>query len=162
MVHEWPAGPPPATNPVHEESWHAPYSVCIHYYSSSALTSVDGTENKRVLQASPIGGRHRHASLPALGWKTKASHPSKPCRTTSALVARAYATNDQAGSTLHTMTVLQVHQARLLRVLDESGLDSAAFKELCRVTDLALNTTKSGAQAIGRALASLMVLEHHL
>lgn len=45
---------PPATNPVHEESWHASYSVCIHYYSSSALTSVDGTEKKRYSRLLPL------------------------------------------------------------------------------------------------------------
>lgn len=36
------------------QSWHAPYLVCIHYYSSSALTSVDGTEKKGYSRLLPL------------------------------------------------------------------------------------------------------------
>ncbi len=50
----------------------------------------------------------------AIGWKVKASHPSKPCRTTSALAGRSYASAGQAASALHSMAVLQVYQAKLL------------------------------------------------
>lgn len=68
-----------------------------------------------------------HLCLPtALGWKTKAVHPSKQCRAMSALMARAY----QAGSALHMMAVLQMFQAKLFLAMDESSPDPAAFKEL--------------------------------
>lgn len=66
------------------------------------------------------------------------------------------------GSTLHTMVVLQFFQAKLLRSMDESGPDPAAFRELCSTTDLVLCATKTTAQAIGSTMASLVVLERHL
>lgn len=52
--------------------------------------------------------------------------------------------------------------------MDESGPNPAKFKELCSATDLAKRATKATAQAIGRAMASLvplmasLVLECHL
>ncbi len=53
-----------------------------------------------------------------------------------------------------SQTVLQVFQDKLLQV--------RKFKELCSPTDLALRATKATAQAIGRSMASLLVLEYHL
>ncbi len=98
----------------------------------------------------------------AIGWKAKASHPSKPCRTTSALAGRSYASAGQAASALHSMAVLQVYQAKLLSAIDESEPDPATLRELRSATDLALRATKTTAQAIGRSMASLVVLERHL
>ncbi len=98
----------------------------------------------------------------AIGWKAKASHPSKPCRITSALAGRSYASAGQAASALHSMAVLQVYQAKLLSAVDESELDPATLRELRSATDLALRATKTTAQAIGRSMASLVVLERHL
>ncbi len=98
----------------------------------------------------------------AIGWKVKASHPSKPCRTTSALAGRSYASAGQAASALHSMAVLQVYQAKLLSAVDESEPDPATLRELRSATDLALRATKTTAQAIGRSMASLVVLERHL
>ncbi len=97
-----------------------------------------------------------------IGWKAKASHPSKPCRTTSALAGRSYASAGQAASALHSMAVLQVYQAKLLSAIDESEPDPATLRELRSTTDLALRATKTTAQAIGRSMASLVVLERHL
>ncbi|KAI2656961.1 Transposon Ty3-G Gag-Pol polyprotein [Labeo rohita] len=98
----------------------------------------------------------------AIGWKTKASHPSKPCRTTSALAVRAYTSAGQAASALHSMAILQVFQAKLLAQSDKSALDPATLTELRSATDLALRATKATAQAIGRSMASLVVPERHL
>ncbi len=98
----------------------------------------------------------------AIDWKAKASHPSKPCRTTSALAGRSYASAGQAASALHSMAVLQVYQAKLLSAIDESEPDPATLRELRSATDLALRATKITAQAIGRSMASLVVLERHL
>ncbi|KAL0151921.1 hypothetical protein M9458_052773 [Cirrhinus mrigala] len=75
---------------VHEEltrSWRAPYSARLRASSSSALTSVDGAEDKGYEKLPPLDESvAAHLCPPtAIGWKTKASHPSKPCRTTSAL-----------------------------------------------------------------------------
>ncbi len=60
------------------------------------------------------------------------------------------------------MVVLQVYQAKLLSAIDESEPDPATLRELRSATDLALRATKSTAQAIGRSMASLVVLERHL
>lgn len=45
--------------------------------------------------------------------------PSKPLRTTAALVGKAYAAAGQGGECLHTMGILQAYQADLLKELDE-------------------------------------------
>ncbi|KAL0173136.1 hypothetical protein M9458_033447, partial [Cirrhinus mrigala] len=152
---------------VHEEltrSWRAPYSACLRTSSSSALTSVDGAEDKGYEKLPPLDKSvAAHLCPPtAIGWKTKASHPSKPCRTTSALAGRAYTSAGQAASALHSMAILQVFQAKLLAQSDRSALDPATLTELRSATDLALRATKATAQAIGRSMASLVVLERHL
>ncbi|KAL0172543.1 hypothetical protein M9458_032854, partial [Cirrhinus mrigala] len=152
---------------VHEEltrSWRAPYSARLRASSSSALTSVDGAEDKGYEKLPPLDESvATHLCPPtAIGWKTKASHPSKPCRTTSALAGRAYTSAGQAASALHSMAILQVFQAKLLAQSDKSALDPATLTELRSATDLALRATKATAQAIGRSMASLVVLERHL
>ncbi len=45
---------------------------------------------------------------------------------------------------------------------EEASLDSASLRDLRSATDLALCTTKATAQAIGRSMSSLIVLDHHL
>ncbi|KAL0176639.1 hypothetical protein M9458_028969, partial [Cirrhinus mrigala] len=152
---------------VHEEltrSWRAPYSARLRTSSSSALTSVDGAEDKGYEKLPPLDESvAAHLCPPtAIGWKTKASHPSKPCRMTSALAGRAYTSAGQAASALHSMAILQVFQAKLLAQSDRSALDPATLTELRSATDLALRATKATAQAIGRSMASLVVLERHL
>ncbi len=97
----------------------------------------------------------------AIGLKARASHPSKPCRATSALAGRAYSAAGQAASALHSMAVLQVFHAKMLTI-EEAGLDAASLRDLRSVTHLALRATKATAQAIGHSMSSLMVLEHHL
>ncbi len=70
-----------------------------------------------------------HFYLPtAIGWKARASHPSKPCRATSALNGHAYSAAGQAALALHSMAVLQVFQAKML-TSEEAGLDAASLRE---------------------------------
>ncbi len=88
-------------------------------------------------------------------------HLSKPCRATSALAGRAYSAAGQAASALNSMAVLHFFQAKML-ASEEAGLDAASLRDLRSVTDLALRATKTTAQAIGRSMSSLMVLERHL
>ncbi len=45
---------------------------------------------------------------------------------------------------------------------EDAGLDSASLRDLRSATDLALRPTKATAQAIGRSMSSLIVLERHL
>ncbi len=97
----------------------------------------------------------------AIGWKVRASHPSKPCRATSELAGRTYSAAGQAASALHSTAVLQVFQAKML-ANEEAGLDAASLRDLRSATDLALRATKATAQAIGCSMSNLKVLEHHL
>ncbi len=159
--------PSPFFPEIHDKltrSWRSPYSARLRTSVSSALTTVDGTEEKgyeRMPQLDESVAAHLCPPT-AIGWKAKASHPSKPCRTASALAGRSYASAGQAASALHSMAVLQVYQAKLLSAVDESEPDPATLRELRSATDLALRATKTTAQAIGRSMASLVVLERHL
>ncbi len=82
--------PSPFFPEVHDEltrSWRSPYSARLRTSASSALTTVDGAEEKgyeRMPQLDESVAAHLCPPT-AIGWKAKASHPSKPCRTTSAL-----------------------------------------------------------------------------
>ncbi|KAL0149575.1 hypothetical protein M9458_055102 [Cirrhinus mrigala] len=82
--------------------------------------------------------------------------PSKPLRTTSALVGKEYTAAGQAGACLHTMSVLQAYQADLVKEIDEG--EKVDLAELRRTADLALRDTKENARAVGRS----MVVERHL
>ncbi len=81
--------PSPFFPEVHDEltrSWRSPYSTRLRTSASSALTTVDGAEEKgyeRMPQLDESVAAHLCPPT-AIGWKAKASHPSKPCRTTPA------------------------------------------------------------------------------
>ncbi|XP_016084695.1 ankyrin-1a [Sinocyclocheilus grahami] len=53
-------------------------------------------------------------------------------------------------------------KAKLLHTMDKSSQSSDVFRELRTATDLALCANKATAQAIGMAMANLVVLERHL
>ncbi len=141
------------------KSWGAPYSSRIRPSSSVALTSVDGTEDKGDEHLPHLDESVATYLCPpiAIGWKARASHPSKPCRATSALAGCAYSVAGQAASALHSMAVLQVFQAKML-ANEEASLDSASLRDLRSTTDLALCTTKATAQVIGHSMSSLDAL----
>ncbi len=67
--------------------WHAPHSSRIRTSTSAALTSVDSAEEKGYEHLPPLDKSvDAHLCPPtAIGWKARASHPSKPCRAKSAL-----------------------------------------------------------------------------
>lgn len=72
----------------------------------------------------------------ANGWKSKTAHPSKPCRTTSALASRVFTADCQATSALHTVAVLQVYQAKHLH----SVWMSLDLNRLCLMSCAVLKT----------------------
>ncbi len=75
---------------------------------------------------------HLSPSL-APSWKSRPLLPSKPCRTTSALIGKSYIAAGQAGMALHTMAILQAYQADVLKEMDKgTGLTPEAVKELRR------------------------------
>ncbi len=100
--------PSPFFPEVHDEltrSWRSPYSARLRTSASSALTTIDGAEEKgyeRMPQLDESVAAHLCPPT-AIGWKAKSNHPSKPCRTTSALAGRSYASAGQAASVLHSM-----------------------------------------------------------
>ncbi len=152
---------------VHDEltrSWSSPYSARLRTSVSSALITVNCAEEKGYEKMPPQDESvATHLCPPsAIGWKARATLPSKPCRTTVALAGRSYTSAGQAASALHSMVVLQVFQAQLLSSMNESEPNPATLRELRSATDLALHATKTTAQAIGRSMASLVVLERHL
>ncbi|XP_051560716.1 uncharacterized protein LOC127445028 [Myxocyprinus asiaticus] len=98
----------------------------------------------------------------AATWHGCPKLPSRACRFTSSLTARAYSAAGQAASTLHAMAVLQVHQAKGLKELQEGSSDPGLMQELRSATDLALRVTKITARTLGQVMSTLVVQERHL
>lgn len=83
--------------------------------------------------------------------------PSKPCRTTSALIDKAYMTEVQAGMSLHTMVVFLAYQTDLLREWNSiKGLNPKVVVECCLTMEFALPATKLTASAIGCSMAAIV------
>ncbi|KAI2666668.1 enzymatic polyprotein [Labeo rohita] len=74
----------------------------------------------------------------------------------------ACAASGQAASTLHAMAILQVYQAKVLKDLHEGVPNSELLHELRSATDYALQAMKVTAQALGRAMSTMVVQERHL
>ncbi|XP_048017809.1 uncharacterized protein LOC125249543 [Megalobrama amblycephala] len=145
-------------------SWHKPAQFRVYNPQTTLYSNIVG------------GKQHGYGAMPQVE-ETLASYlspetasslksptlPTRPLRTTSALVGRAYASAGQAASCLHTMAILQAYQADLLGEIDESG--EATFEtiqELRKATDLSLRATKETAKSIGRSMAALVATERHL
>ncbi|XDV31059.1 hypothetical protein PO909_033832 [Leuciscus waleckii] len=158
--------PAPFLPELHEEvakSWGSPFSARTRSSVSLAFSAVDDAKNRGYHPLPPVEEAiAAHLCPPSAGRRAKMALPSKACRTTSALLRRAFSAAGQAASALHTMATLQIYQADLLRQLDESGPDAICVPDLRSATDFALRATKSAAQAIGRSMASLTVSERHL
>lgn len=61
------------------------------------------------------------------------------------------------------MAVLQVHQADMLKELDEcEHVKSEDITELRRTSDLSLHATKETARTIGWCMAAMVAAERHL
>ncbi len=86
----------------------------------------------------------------AAAWRGNPCLPSRACRFSSALTAKAYGAAGQAASALYAMALLQVHQAKALKQLHEGD------------ADLALRATKVTARALGQTMSTLVVQERHL
>ncbi len=151
---------------LHQEisrSWKQPFS--------SRLTNVADFTNpvgsvEQGYTAMPVVedtlASHLSPSL-APSWKSRPLLPSKPCRTTSALIGKSYIVAGQADMALHTMAILQAYQADVLKEMDEgTGLTPEAVKELRTATDLALRATKHTARAVGCSMAGSVAAERHL
>ncbi len=128
---------------VHEEltkSWMAPFTARSPLSASSILTTLDG------------GVARGYAGLPqverviavhlcprnAATWRNHPRLPSKACKQTAALAAKAYSAAGQTASVLHAMAFLQVHQAKALKQVHEGNTDLGLMQELRTATDFAL------------------------
>ncbi len=98
----------------------------------------------------------------AAAWRGNPRLPSRACKFSSALTAKAYGAAGQAASALHAMALLQVHQAKALKQLHEGDADPGVLQELRTATDLALRATKVTARALGQTMSTLLVQERHL
>ncbi|KAL0173928.1 hypothetical protein M9458_029896, partial [Cirrhinus mrigala] len=153
------SSPVPFFPEVHEEltkSWKAPLSAHSRYANSPSLTTLDGSPARgytEVPQVERVIAMHL-CPQNAAARRGRPRLPSRACKFSSALVAKACAASVQAASTLHAMAILQVYQAKALKDLHEGVPDP----ELT----LTLRVTKVTAQALGRAMSTMVVQELHL
>lgn len=151
---------------VHEhvvKSWAAPQSARTHSATQAMFAHVDGAEAHGYVRMPPVEetvAAHLCPSSSALG--SDRSLPSKPCRFTAHQADKAYAAAGEAVSALHAMAILQVFQAKLLQSLDGGAVGADVIRDLRAATDLALMATKRSAQAIGRSMGFMVVLNRHL
>ncbi len=149
---------------LHQEisrSWKQPFSSHLTNAAAADFTNLVGSVEQgytAMLVVEDTLASHLSPSL-APSWKSRPLLPSKPCRTTSALIGKSYIAAGQAGMALHTMAI----QADVLKEMDEgTGLTPEAVKELRRATDLALRATKHTARAVGRSMVASVATECHL
>ncbi|KAI2661975.1 hypothetical protein H4Q32_007693 [Labeo rohita] len=129
------SSPVPFFPEVHEEltrSWKAPLSARSRYANSPSLTTLDGgpargyTEVPQVERAIAM-----HLCLQnAASWRGQPKLPSRACKFSSTLVAKAYSASGQAASALHAMAILQVYQAKVLKDLHEGVPDPELERHL--------------------------------
>lgn len=128
--------PPPESffPEVHKEltkSWKAPFLSRTRFTGASAVTTLNGgvaqgyvdvpqVECAFVVHLSPSSA----ATLSGHPWL-----PSKTCKFTSSLTAKAYNTSGQASFALHAMAILQVYQAKALKKMEESSPDPEVLHE---------------------------------
>ncbi len=159
---------PPFFGDLHQEisrSWKQPFSSHLINAAAADFTNLVGSVEQGYT-AMPVVedtlASHLSPSL-APSWKSRPLLPTKPCRTTSALIGKSYIAAGQAGMALHTMAILQAYQADVLKEMDEgTGLTPEAVKELRRATDLALRANKHTARAVGRSMAGSVAAERRL
>ncbi len=127
---------------------------------SSALTTLDGRA-ARGYAGIPQEERAVAVHLclqNAATWKNHPRLPSKACKLTAVLVAKAYSAAGQAASALHAMAIQQVHQAKAHKQVHEGITDPGLMQELRTATDFALRATKVTARSLGKAMSTMLNL----
>ncbi len=159
--------PVPFFPEVHEElmsSWMAPFTARSHSSASSVLTTLDGGVARGYAGIPQVERAVAVHLCPwnAATWRNRPRLPSKACKLTAALAAKAYSAAGQAASALHAMAILQVHQAKALKQVHEGSTDPGLMQELRTATDFALRATKVTARSLGKAMSTMVVQERHL
>ncbi len=133
---------------VHEEltsSWMAPFTARSRSSASSVLTTLDGRVARgyagitQVERAVAVHLCPRNSAT----WRNRPRLPSKACKLTAALAAKAYSAAGQAASALHAMAILQVHQAKALKQVHEGSTDLGLMQELRTATDFRSTSEES-------------------
>ncbi len=158
--------PVPFFPEVHEEltkSWMAPFTARSPLSASSILTTLDGGVARGYAGIPQVERAIAVHLCPwnAATWRNRPRLPSKACKLTAALAAKAYSTVGQAASALHAMAILQVHQAKVLKQVHEGSTDPGLMQELHTATDFALRATKVTARSLGKAMSTMVVQERH-
>lgn len=135
------------------------------YYKQGYTQSVRGLHCRHVAGLSECSYRamprveQTLASYLSPGAASSLKALQATANTTSVLLGKGYTAVGQGGECLHTMSVLQVYQADLLKELDEGEeVKSDDISELRRTADLSLCTTKE----LARAMAAMVAAERHL
>ncbi len=129
--------PVPFFPEVHEEltsSWMAPFTARSRSSASSVLTTLDGGVARGyagIPQVERVVAVHL-CSRNAATWRNRPHLPSKACKLTAALAAKAYSAAGQAASALHAMAILQVHQAKALKQVHEGSTDPGLMQSCAR------------------------------
>ncbi len=145
-------------------SWMAPFMARTPSSASSILTTLDGGVTRgyagipQVERAIVVHLCPQNAAT----WRNRPRLPSKACKLTPALAAKAYSAAGQAASALHAMAILQVHQAKALKQVHEGSTDLGLMQELRTGTDFALRVTKVMGRSLGKAMSTMVVQERHL
>ncbi|KAL0173181.1 hypothetical protein M9458_033492, partial [Cirrhinus mrigala] len=101
-------------------SWEKPFSARVHSSATLHYTNVVGAAEHGYGVMPRVEQTLTSYLSPGVASSLKApTLPTKPLRTTLALVGKGYSSAGQAGACLHTMAVLQAYQADLLKELDE-------------------------------------------
>ncbi len=146
-------------------SWKQPFSSHLTNAAAADFPNLVGSVEQGYTAIPVVEDTLASHLSPSLApfWKSRPLLPTKPCRTTSALIGKSYIAAGQAGMALHTMAILQAYQADVLKEMDEgTGLTPEAVKELRRATDLALRATKHTVHAVGHSMVGSVAAERHL
>ncbi len=158
--------PVPFFPEVHEEvtrSWRAPFSARNRPSASSVLITLDGGAAQGYVEIPPVERAIAMQFCPqgAAAWRGNTRLPSRACKFSSTLTAKACGAAGQAAFALHAMALLRVHQAKVLKQLHKAGADPGVMQELRTATDLAPRVTKVTAWALGQMMSTLVVQERH-
>ncbi len=158
----------PFLRDLHQEisrSWKQPFFSRLTNAAAADFTNLVGSVEQGYTAMPVVEDTLASRLSPSLApsWKSRPLLPTKPCRTTSALIGKSYIAAGQAGMALHTMAILQAYRADVLKEMDEgTSLTPEAVKELRRATVLALRATEHTACAVGRSMAGSVAAECHL
>ncbi len=152
QAERWQPPPVPFFPEVHEEvtrSWKAPFSARSRPSASSVLTTLDGGAAQGYVEVPPVERAIAMQLCPqgAAAWRGNPRLPSRACKFSSALTAKAYGAAGQAAPALHAMALLQVHQAKALKQLHEGDADPGVLQEPSAHGRILLSSGRSSPRA---------------